>query len=107
MADARALSSSAEVVPDLAVIRAGELATEEGRDLLGLDGVYCGTDDSEGSMFANELDLDVRLAGEPLGLVSYLLTQWLRPRRKVEQTDAEIAEIARHRLCVADIREGS
>ncbi len=40
MADAGALAAGGEVVADLALVGVGELAPEEGGDMLGLDGVH-------------------------------------------------------------------
>ena len=52
---------------------------------------------------ADELDLQPRLGGEPLGVLPQLLAQRLGPTRIIEQADLVVTEIPAHRLGMTDI----
>jgi hypothetical protein len=54
---------------------------------------------------ADELDLKPSLGGQVLGVGADRFAQRLGPARVVEQADAAPAKIARHRPCVADVRQ--
>ena len=52
---------------------------------------------------ADELDLQSRLGGDPLGVLAQFLTQGLGPAGKVEQAHLVVIEETGHRLGMADI----
>ena len=56
---------------------------------------------------ADELDLQPGLGGQALGVGADLIAQRLGPAGIVEQADVARSEVARHRLGVADVRQGA
>ena len=58
-------------------------------------------------MIADKLDLQSRLGGEALGVLTPLIAQGLGPAGVVEQADGATTQIPAHRLRMADLGQGA